>query len=346
VVNVDDIFAQYGHGLALPGAITAYLSEAKALSPGLHVLLVGAASKDPAGYLAANREGRSINYIPTAYAWSQYRLATLTPSDGLMADIDGDGLQDVAIGRWDVFNINELDVIISKTLAYQQAALGQIESVLMMADNNDVAQGLSFKRQLERVSSTLVRYENDAIVPWQDIELIDFDSLIDSAGGDVPSAAAEARQTMVRRLDGGLTMTVFAGHGSAIAWSRNGLLSFEQAAMLNQTHSATMLLALTCYNSVYNEPTSRTLGHRLLFGDGESEPGLQTGGAVVVMGAVSLSSYYNNEVMTRHVLDAMLRDGYSLGEAIVMAKQRLGDAFGNLQVGWQLNGDPALRLGQ
>lgn len=345
VVNVDDVYAQYGHGMAVPEAITSFLRDAEALSPGLHVLLVGAASKDPAGYLAEDHDNRSINYIPTVYAWSHYRLDTRTPSDGLMADTDGDGVQDVAIGRWDVFNHHELDVIIDKTLAYQRNAVGQNDTALMLADNNDVAQGLSFKRQLERVGAALMRYDGEQSLPWQGVELLDFDTLIDSAGGDVGSAAAAARQTMVQRLNAGTAMTVFAGHGSPTAWSRNGLLNFGQVGPLNRADASTMLLALTCYNSVYNEPTSKTLGHRLLFGDGESAPSSQTGGAVVVMGAVSLSSYYNNEIMTRHVLDAMLRDGYSIGEAVVMAKQRLGDAFGNLQVGWQLNGDPALRIG-
>ena len=41
-----------------------------------------------------------------------------TPTDSLIADLDGDEIQDLAIGRWPVRTTSDLNTIINKTSDY------------------------------------------------------------------------------------------------------------------------------------------------------------------------------------------------------------------------------------
>ena len=101
VVDVTDIQLHYGGGMALPGAVTNFLREVQAEGTS-HVLLVGGDSYDYHDRLGLG----SISHIPTLYAPTKY--IGHTPSDALLADVDGNGVSDLALGRWPVRSMSDL----------------------------------------------------------------------------------------------------------------------------------------------------------------------------------------------------------------------------------------------
>jgi len=96
-----------------------------------YVLLVGADTRDYKKYLIPN----SISFIPTFYASSE-AVIHFAPSDPLLADIDGDSVQDVAIGRFPVRTQDDLIYMINKTLQYAKASHHE-KKALFAADNPD-----------------------------------------------------------------------------------------------------------------------------------------------------------------------------------------------------------------
>src|SRR5258708_38697980 len=64
----------------------------------------------------------------------------LVPSDGAIADLDGDGLADLPIGRIPAVSAGELTAYVNKVKAYESGAAGAwAKQVLMAADAPDAA---------------------------------------------------------------------------------------------------------------------------------------------------------------------------------------------------------------
>ncbi len=115
-IDVQDLYDEWYFGHKNPQAISAFLQHAAAhwQTVPRFVLLVGDASFDPRDYLG---EGPS-DWIPTTWI----RTAELeTASDDALADLDGDGIADLAIGRLPVRSTSEADNVVAKLLAYDAA---------------------------------------------------------------------------------------------------------------------------------------------------------------------------------------------------------------------------------
>ncbi|NIP50828.1 MAG: hypothetical protein GWN81_16130, partial [Phycisphaerae bacterium] len=63
------------------------------------------------------------------------------PSDPLLADIDGDNVQDLAIGRFPVRTLQELEFIVNKTINYPTS--GHSKTAIFAADAPDGATSFS-----------------------------------------------------------------------------------------------------------------------------------------------------------------------------------------------------------
>jgi len=325
IVDVADVYQQYGHGLPLPDAIRAYLAAQNAFSPVQQVLLVGGATSDPMDYTGSG----SIDFVPTYFARTG-RLIYHTPADGLIADIHGedgvetepDGRPDVSIGRWPVRTVAELDAIIAKTLRYQKT-MASNTSALLAADATDAAFP-SFSGQIERVASELTDAGGE---PWSELTRVFLDDF-DSVG--------DARAALIQGLNDGHAVTLYSGHGSSIVWSWDKLLRVEDAAILANADAPTIVGTISCYTSYFVTPTMDTLAHQLL---------LSSGGAAMIHGAATLSGFSQNEVMLGRATAAMA-DGTSAGEAVLEARRSLGDGYSDVITNWAVLGDPSLRLAQ
>ena len=324
IVDVEDIFEQYGYGLPVPGAIRAYLQAQDAVHPIRQVLLVGGATSDPLNYTGAG----SIDFVPTYFARTS-EVVFQTPADGLIADLygasgpgsDPDGIPDKSIGRWPVRTLAELDSMISKTLQYQQTMASQ-HKALLAAGARDT-RFPSFAGQVDRVAGKLVTADGQ---PWSDLTKVYVDDF------STPSAARDA---LLQGFNDGNAVTLFSGHGSPTSWTFQNLLNSETAKNLSNADKPTLVGTMSCYTSYFVSPSVDTLGNALLLSGNR--------GAALVQGAATLSGFSDNEAMLGRAMSAMSQ-GTSAGEAVLQARQALGPDFRGVITNWAVLGDPSLHL--
>ncbi len=312
VVDVEDLYRQYTGGVFDPEAIRSYLREAASRLGTRMVLLVGGDSYDYLDHLALG----SVSFLPTLYA-RVHPVVSFAPADSLLADLDGDGLQDLAIGRLPVRTAAELDQVISKTLAYGMAA----PAAVVAADRHDGR--TSFRTASEQIADTLPSY----------FEITR--AYVDDLG------AVAAHDTLLAALEDGVPIVSYTGHSGPAAWSFDNLLTTTDADGLGNFTSPTAVFAWGCWNAYHSVPQYDTLSHRLL---------LAPAGAAALVGAATLTSADSDRALAvevfRQAFSGDEEAGLALGEALVRAKHALAqEGHGDdVLVGVTLLGDPALRL--
>ncbi|MEQ1702226.1 MAG: C25 family cysteine peptidase, partial [Ilumatobacteraceae bacterium] len=311
VVDVNAIYEAYSHGVVDAAAIDAYLAQAVPALGVRWVLLVGADSVDYRDY---DQDG-SLSLLPSLYGSTGFTV-TYAPIDPAYADVNGDGVPDVALGRFPARTTDELTTMIGKTLAYANQV--STDSVLLVSDTAD---GIDYAAT------------NDGLAAEFDGWNV-FRSDPDRQGVD------PARAELLARLDAGVSVTMYLGHSSSQEWTEVGLFDAATAAGLTNS-SPTVVVQFGCWNTYYVAPDADTMAHALLL-----DP---TGGAAAVMGSSTLSSS-GNDIALAGYLSAALADGtLTMGEAVLAAKQALqvhaGGATADAQLGWTILGDPALPVG-
>jgi hypothetical protein len=318
IVDVTDLYASYGHGMPVPQAIRDYLVAADGVFDYRHVLLVGGATHDPNNHSGLG----AINFLPPPYVRS-YDMVYFTPADSLLADLDGDAVGDKSIGRWPVHTVEQLENLIAKTAAWR-ARLAGASSALLVADRED-PNVPSFVGQLEGLATGVLYGDSQqGLVPWQ-LQRVYMD--------DFPSAKAARDEGLVPAVNGGVALTVFAGHGSPSAWTHSGLLNWNHVDELGG--EGTLISPLACYTTYFPADKTNTLANRLMN---------NVGGAVAIHGAVTLGEAGDNEVMARLVLEKMIHEGMTLGEATLAARRELARSRPDVVRNWVVLGDPTLRL--
>jgi hypothetical protein len=325
LVDVTEVQAHYGGGMPLPQAVRRFLAAADSQFAYEHVLLVGSDSYDYRDIL----EMGSMSFIPTFYAATD-RIAH-TPSDGLLADIDGDGVSDKAIGRWPVRTLADLESIVYKTLDWNGSMEG-LRNAVWVADLEDPGQP-SFQAQATRLMDQLVK------AGWTQSQ-IDSIFLDDVANPDI------GRDQLFGLLEQGRAFTGFVGHGAPSMWTFDGLLVPNDLAGLDNFGLPTMISTSTCYTSYFVSPYSETVAHRWMNGydedaQGNPIPGARNG-AVAIHGAATLSKYMQNEFVVSKVQGYQL-EGMTLGQAVLLARRDAAEnGLFDQVINWGLLGDPTL----
>lgn len=330
--DITELQAHYTGGMALPEAVNRFLADAETRFEYGHVLLVGGDSYDYTDNLGLG----SLSFIPTHYAPT--RFIEHTPADALLADLNGDGLSDKALGRWPVRSRGDLDAIVEKTLAWPEIANPQ--SAIWVTDSEDADSG-SFVAQAERMIAPLVQAGWDE----QQLDRVFFAEVAQRPGA---SRADSARMDLFDQLEQGRALTGFVGHGSAAMWTFQGLLTPDDLKDLYNEGNPTLIGTLTCYTSYFVSPYSDSVAHRWMNGYREGATGARIegvpNGSVAIHGAATLSRYTQNEMYARTVLEAQLQ-GMTLGQAVEAGRRAARDrAMPDLVINWTLLGDPTLSL--
>jgi hypothetical protein len=314
VVNVDDVYARFGHGVFDAQAIRDYVAWAAANLGTEYVLLVGGDTYDYRNFLGSG----SISFIPSLYGQTG-TIVRYAPADALYADLDGDGVQDLAIGRFPVRTAAELDSVVAKTLAYE--AKGYPRTAVFAADGFDAAGNVSFSEISDRFAARLpAGWTADT-------------AYIDALG------IGGARGALLAAIERGTVLTSYIGHSGSTLWSFTGLFTAADAAALGNAGWPTIVSQWGCWNTYYVVPTYNTMAHKLLLSGDR--------GAAAVMGASTLTAVESDEAFGALLTPLLVQRGTTLGHAIVTAKQRLAAAqpgLADVLLGWTLLGDPALAI--
>jgi hypothetical protein len=311
VVNIDDIYAIYNQKIIDPVAIRKFLTQAYSEMGVRYVLLVGGDSYD---YLDYSGLG-SISFIPSFYK-PTHSLVRFSPVDALYADIDNDGIQDLAIGRLPVHTSAELKAVISKILAYQTKDYG---NTLVFSTGAKDGQ-FSFAT----VSDQMINF----ITPGWLIEKAYIDNL----------GIGLAKLTLINSINNGTAFVNYIGHSSDTTWD-NGLFTNQDAYNLINISRPTLINQLGCWNTYYVMPNHTTLADALLL---EKESG-----AASVIGSISLTGQDVHNAFGFQLLPRLMQKGMYIGDAILLARQQViwdMPAWINALNAYTLLGDPTLMI--
>jgi len=313
VVDVEQIYAQFGDHIFDPQAIRDYIKFAYENRGTQVVLMVGGDVYDYKGF--ENEDARS--FIPSIYVATD-DMINFAPVDAKYVDLDDDQVPDLPIGRLPVRSMAELKVLIDKRAAYM--ARSYTNRALFAADAFDTLGQYSFK--LDALS-----IQEDFFDGWT----------IDNAFLDDVSVRA-ARRDVFASINQGVSLTSFFGHSSTAQWTFSGMFNGFDAANLSNSDKPTIVTQWGCWNTYYVNPNEDSMGHQFLM-EGNR-------GAVAVMGATTLTSASNEKLLARLVFN-QLSEGQPLGQALTNAKREFAqnrDGALDVILGVTLLGFPELTL--
>lgn len=310
VVEADDVMNEFNYGISSPKAIRDFLSYAYRnwRKQPRYVLLAGKGTFD-----YKNNQGHGDNLIPplhTATPWG------LNPSDNLLGDIDGDHLPEIAIGRISVLTPEEFHDVISKIITHEKSG---VKRVLLLADRPD--SGGDFHAESDAVAALVTKG-----YPLDKLYLSD-------------QTTASARQTLLDRINSGLTLLNYVGHAGIDRLSKTGIFRTSDIAYLSNRTEFPVIAAMTCTAGQFSVPGYDSLSESLVL--------KKDAGASAVWAPSGMSLSY-----LAHTLDeGFFKAAFSMKIPIVGDIILEAFRYYSLQGGpsymldiYNLQGDPAMRM--
>ena len=314
VVTTEQIYLKFGEGMQSPDAITDFLRWAVESWPKpapRFVLLAGDASYDPLNYLDAPYK----NLIPSAFV-STTEMGE-TASDNALVDLNGDGWQDMAVGRFPAQTPDDIRAMVEKTIAFETSRPegDWINQMLFVADN-DSSNFEAFNTDHIAMLPPGIRAEDLLIAPDRDIH-----------------------KELIAKLDEGRGLVSYMGHGAIDIWAQEEIFKNEDVPLLRQGGRLGIFLVWACLNGYFQHPSQISLGETLLI---TPEKG-------AVAGLFPTGQTFTNDqwVMADALFGGALFEQSTIGEAFMEAAHALSpDVAGQRDIinTFLLLGDPALQL--
>ena len=307
VVDIEDIYDEFSYGNKTPQAIRDFLVYARGnwtIAPSF-VMLVGDASYDPKNFLGFGNH----DIVPTKLIDTQLME---TASDDWLADFDGDGLAEMAVGRLPARCAREAATMVARIVQYDQTA--PPAGVLLVAD--DSSDGVDF----QATSNEL----HNLIPDDQRIEQIDRGSL----------DPVTAKTRLLDAINRGQKVVSYNGHGNLDSW-RGSLLTSEDINVL-RNRQLSLFVMMTCLNGYFHDAQNDSLAESLIKAE--------NGGAVAVWASSAMTLPSDHGVMSvemfRQLFDT--HKTLTLGEASRLARRVALNK--DVRLTWILLGDPTTRL--
>ena len=300
VVDVEDLYDEYNFGVRAPEAIRAFLKNTLQWKTRPRwVLLVGDASIDPRNYMGFG----TYDFLPTKLIPTYYLK---TACDDWLADADGDGVPDFAIGRLPARTPADAELMFNKITSRGTPSGAWANSVLSVADRPE---GYDFAAAADAATS---------FVPHSmTLQKIEFAQSTD----------------VIPALNQGQLLVDYVGHGTVDLWGLDGVFNSSQAAALTNGNRLPFVVAMNCLNGYFHDLFSYSMAEGLM-----EAP---NGGAVAVWASTTLTEPDGQAVMNRELLSRVFGN-ITIGEAINQAKRAVDDA--DTRNSWILFGDPSMTL--
>ena len=311
VVTVDDIMNEFNFGLSSPEAIKQFLTYAYkywSRKP-KYVLLAGGGTWD-----YRDNEGEGGNLIPPAMVPTSYGLST---SDNYLADINGDHVPEMAIGRLPVLTPQEMQNVIAKIKAFE-AASGR--RVILVADNPD--DGGDFPLDSETIAGLF-----PSSYTLEKVYL-----------GEYPSTEL-ARMTLFNYINAGSVFFNYIGHASFDMFTAEGLFTSDDIAPLANGTGLPVVTAMTCTAGEFAIPGYPSISQLMVLQNG--------GGAVAFWSATGLSDNAEAKILNWEFYNAVFNGNKKvLGDAVLQAfgKYKTSGSMPFMMDIYTILGDPALKL--
>ena len=245
VVDVQDIYDEFGYGQRSALAINRFLEYAKNnwQNPTPHyVLLMGDASTDARNYLTAGYN----DLVPSMHVSLIYED---TASDEALADFNHDGVAEMAIGRIPVRTAFSLNTVFNKTVAFETPILQSLDRGAVCAF--DRPDGYDFEAMChalldELPANTPKTYINMMIPPEN--------TQIDPNGN----------QNLMNAINAGPYIVNYSGHGSAGSWRSGNFFGSNHVPFLTNSNRQSIFTMLTCLNGFFAWAENDSLSEALI----------------------------------------------------------------------------------
>jgi hypothetical protein len=295
------------HGVMIEHLRDLVRERREALDPDrtLFVLLLGPGS---------GRWSGSIYSVPADEVgdW-QWTDGSPVTSDTSIADLDGDHVPDVAVGRIPAQDADDADPVLERTRELEQAYdVGQW-NYLVNVFASEAGFGDIIDEMIEQAGFDAVR---EVPTEWA----FSFTYARFTSPYAYPPALFSDR--VYDLLNDGSFMNIYIGHGweggfDDVLWGdeRAPILDTEDLDQLDISHRSSLLLLAACLTGAFD--ADENLAGAFL---------LQSGGPVAIVASTELSHPYANGVLLREIAQAGLVTRHrTVGEVVLDAKRRMVD---------------------
>lgn len=315
IVDYLSIVDAFGGGQPGPHGLTRFLAETEARGGIDHVLLIGGSVYDHLDRLHTG----ALTFIPGHYAQSEHSRFTVSDVPYVM-DVEQNLF--ATIGRWPVRSQADLAAITAKSVAWS-ARDHSDGAVLMIAEQTVAGESIDFAGALAQ--------QIEPLIPSQwDTNTVSVDEILsNNPGYTLNEALNTAKSRIIGHLNDTPQVVLYNGHATTSQLSNKGLFRASEVSSVT-ADGAELWVPMSCYVTFYESTHVNTLAHQLMF----------EGNAVNITGAMLLSNQGTNIAAGRSIVDEVLNNSRSVGEAVNRYKASKKDA--KFTINWALLGDPTL----
>ena len=322
IVDVQNIYDEFNHGILNPNAIREFLKYAyhnwQPPAP-TYVLLVGDTDTK-----------KNIHFVPTTQV--QIPGHGSSASDHQFVTFRGeDSFPDMLIGRMPANDRVDARVSVERTIKHETSSpVGPWHKRILMLAGAD----FRFHVQVDRLISgnQLTRkYETERIyAPY----IFERDLTVNE------NVSTPIGRRVIDGFNNGASLINYIGHGGGGIWSDSRMLDFEDPEQnLTNISQLPLVVSMTCYTGAFDSSTN-SLAEELL----QSE----NGGAIAVIGSTSIGLLDGDFDLNIEILDVISKGHtQNIGAIFAQAKTQFlinSPAYPDLAEVFTLLGDPATLL--
>ena len=359
VAMIQDVYDEFGDGLATPQAIKNFLAFVMSTNPGegwsgrkpAWVLLVGDGSFD-SKYNDTSKP--PSNFVPTEILFKDDPAFGYYASDSMLADVvGGDAIPDLVVGRISTRNDAQTESVLHKLLDYEQnpPAGDWRKRALFVSDRGkfyDIPEAQDFEdtNALARSWLKLPPNMERTLRYWTDY-----------CGGNAPGCTPAATEAMradiksaVSGTDGsdGASIMQYIGHGNFNVWSDEAFFAEGWSGLfdvsspltgLKNVNKLPWLIVHNCLTGGFEDTNDTTMGEAWL-----KKP---TGGAMAVFAPSGLTDGYSGADITDKLWGTLFgrTKERTLGNAVAVAMNYIcGLGVQQTCQNYVLLGDPSTRM--
>ncbi|MFA7406999.1 MAG: C25 family cysteine peptidase, partial [Anaerolineaceae bacterium] len=328
LVDIQDIYDEFGFGIADVSAIQAFLAFALdhwASPAPAYVLLFGDGHYDPKNHLKTSPPSIIPPYLAMADPW----IGETAADNRYVAFSGPESVPQMMLGRLPANSIAEAEIMVSKIIAYEQDPPVDEWSMQVLALAGAADSGGNFPAY----SDNLIR---DSLPSPYQAEKIYY--------GITHTDEKKAQEALKEGINQGKLIVNFIGHAASYLWSAQAstsmhFISTADIPGLTNQDKYPIFLAMTCNEGYFINPAVPAFGEEIVR--------VQNKGAIASWSPTGKGVSGGHVYLNRGFFDAVFKHGANrLGQAVTSGLSRLWFSGSSLYMldAYILFGDPALLI--
>jgi hypothetical protein len=339
VVDIADIFDEFGYGLVSPQAVKDFIRYAyeswQSPAP-QYVLLVGDTSYD----YKDNWGLGTVNYVPGYLIYTPYLGETIT--DEWLVQVSGaDAVPDLYIGRLPAATLAQAQAMVNKIVAYERAAntKGWEKSLVLVADN----QAEGWEAVFETINEDAAAFLPAGMATPERFYLQEYEN--------EHLAVTDLTRNLKAAINAGALVVNYSGHSNHNIWATEQIIDNRggeyrsDVSSLSNSGKYPFVVNMSCMTGYFIYP--QTLDSWRSLAEGWLWPA--SAGAVAALMPTAMTGTAGQQVLSNALYEGIfVLDQRRLGPAVGYAKQQLlangGAEYEEISNTFLFFGDPATTL--